>query len=62
MLTLTAGEFGTPSGADEALEKVTELHIEMLQLHDAAAVSCSSGQQKPENRELHGISKAGTSG
>jgi uncharacterized membrane protein len=60
MLTLTAREFHTQHGADEALEKVEKLHNEvLLQLHDAAVVSCEAGQNKPKTRELHDATSAG---
>jgi uncharacterized membrane protein len=63
MLTLTAWEFDTPHGADEALEKVKKLHRDLLlQLHDAAVVRWEAGQKKPKTRELFDTTRAGAVG
>ena len=60
MPALTAWEFDTQHGADEALAKVKKLHNEVpLQLHDAAVVSWEAGQKKPKTRELHDTTRAG---
>lgn len=60
MLTLSAWEFDTPHGADEALEKVQKLHNEvLLQLHDAAVVRWEPGQKKPKTRQLHDTTRSG---
>ncbi len=63
MATLTAWEFATPYGADDALATLEKLQSEaLIQVQDAAVVSWEVGRKKPTTREMHSTKKAGALG
>ncbi len=63
MATLTAWEFPTPHGADDALMRLEKLQTQaLIQVHDAAVVSWEVGKKKPKTRELHDTTKIGALG
>jgi uncharacterized membrane protein len=63
MASLTVWKFHTPSGADEALEKLEKLEVQqLLVLQDAAVVSWEAGKRKPKTRQLHDTTARGALG
>lgn len=63
MATLTAWEFPTTSGADDALERLGKLQSEhLIEVYDAAVVTWEPGRKKPKTRELHDTKKLGALG
>jgi uncharacterized membrane protein len=60
MASLTAWKFGTPDGADDALQTLEKLQAQgLIQVHDAAVVSWEEGRKKPKTRELHSTARTG---
>jgi Sap, sulfolipid-1-addressing protein len=56
MASLTVWKFGTPFGADAALEKMKLLQEQQLiVVRDAAVVSWEEGKGKPKTRELRAV-------
>jgi uncharacterized membrane protein len=52
MATLTVLKFHTPEGADQALEKLTELQKQaLIKIQDAAVVTWPQGKKKPKTRQ-----------
>jgi uncharacterized membrane protein len=63
MAALTVWKFGTPTGADTALSKLSALQAQQLiQVQDAAVVSWEPGKKKPKTRELHDTAGVGALG
>jgi uncharacterized membrane protein len=63
MASLTVWKFGTPFGADAALEKMKLLQEqELIVVRDAAVVSWEEGKSKPKTRELHDAKLGGALG
>ena len=52
MASLTAWKFDTAEGADQALQKVTDLvKQQLIQIEDAAVVSWPKGKKKPKTHQ-----------
>jgi uncharacterized membrane protein len=63
MASLTVWKFGTPFGADAALEKMKLLQEQQLiVVRDAAVVSWEEGKSKPKTRELRDAKLGGALG
>src|ERR1700681_2205633 len=63
MATLTVWKFPTAEGAEEAVQTLERLQSEQLiQVHDAAVVSCPQGKKQPRTRQLHNLAGAGALG
>lgn len=63
MSSLTVWKFGTPFGADAALEKLKLLQEQnLIVVQDAAVVSWEEGKNKPKTRELHDTRLGGALG
>ena len=63
MSALTVWKFGTPNGADAALEKLRLLQQQnLIMVQDAAVVSWEEGKNKPKTRELHDTRLGGALG
>ena len=63
MSSLTVWKFGTPFGADAALEKMKLLQEQnLIVVRDAAVVSWEEGKSKPKTRELHDTRLGGALG
>jgi len=63
MASLTVWKFGTPFGADAALEKMKLLQEQnLIMVRDAAVVSWEEGKSKPKTRELHDTKLGGALG
>jgi uncharacterized membrane protein len=63
MSSLTVWKFGTPFGADAALEKMKLLQEqELIVVRDAAVVSWEEGKSKPKTRELRDAKLGGALG
>jgi uncharacterized membrane protein len=63
MASLTVWKFGTPFGADAALEKLKGLQQQnLIMVQDAAVVSWEEGKSKPKTRELHDTRLGGALG
>jgi len=63
MSSLTVWKFGTPFGADAALEKMKLLQEQnLIVVQDAAVVSWEEGKGKPKTRELHDTRLGGALG
>lgn len=63
MATLTVWKFGTPGGADMALQKLEGMQEQQLiQVQDAAVVSWEQGRNKPKTRQMHSTAGAGALG
>ena len=63
MATLSAWEFNTPQGADEALLRLEKLNREFaINLHDAAVVSWEVGKKKPTTHEMNDTTAKGALG
>jgi uncharacterized membrane protein len=63
MSSLTVWKFGTPFGADAALEKMKLLQEQnLIVVQDAAVVSWEEGKSKPKTRELHDTRLGGALG
>jgi uncharacterized membrane protein len=63
MSALTVWKFGTPNGADAALEKLQSLQQQnLIMVQDAAVVSWEEGKNKPKTRELHDTRLGGALG
>jgi len=63
MSALTVWKFGTPFGADAALEKLQSLQQRnLIMVRDAAVVSWEEGKSKPKTRELHDTRLGGALG
>ena len=63
MSSLTVWKFGTPFGADAALEKLKLLQEQnLITVQDAAVVSWEEGKSKPKTRELHDTKLGGALG
>jgi uncharacterized membrane protein len=63
MASLTVWKFGTPFGADAALEKMKLLQEQQLiVVRDAAVVSWEEGKSKPKTRELRDAKLGGAHG
>jgi len=63
MSALTVWKFGTPAGADAALEKLQSLQQRnLIAVQDAAVVSWEEGRSKPKTRELHDTRLGGALG
>jgi uncharacterized membrane protein len=60
MTTLTVWKFGTPQGAQEALDKLAELAKQQLvQISDAAVVSWEEGKKKPKTHNYGSMTGQG---
>jgi uncharacterized membrane protein len=63
MASLTVWKFGTPTGAQTALEKLQGLAArQLITVQDAAVVSWESGQRKPRTDQLHDTAARGAMG
>src|SRR5271169_104175 len=63
MSSLTAWKFGTPFGADAALEQLQGLQQQnLIVVQDAAVVSWEDGKSKPKTRQLHDTKLGGALG
>ena len=63
MATLTVWKFGTPYGADTAMERLQMLQSqELITVQDAAMVSWEEGKKKPKTRQLHDTKAGGALG
>ena len=63
MASLTVWKFGTPYGADAAMERLQMLQSQQLiTVQDAAMVSWEEGKKKPKTRQLHDTKKGGALG
>lgn len=63
MATLTVWKFPTAMGADQALQRLSDLQgQQLIQVYDAAIVSWPEGKKKPKTRELHDMKGAGALG
>jgi uncharacterized membrane protein len=63
MASLTVWKFGTPVGADDALERLNALQAQQLiVVQDAAVVSWEAGKNKPKTRQLHDTRMGGALG
>jgi uncharacterized membrane protein len=63
MAALTVWKFGTPFGADAALERLQGLQQqELIVVRDAAVVSWEPGKNKPRTRQLHDTKLGGALG
>jgi uncharacterized membrane protein len=63
MASLTVWKFGTPFGADAALETLQGLQQqELIAVRDAAVVSWEAGTSKPRTRQLHDTRLGGALG
>jgi uncharacterized membrane protein len=63
MASLTVWKFGTPFGADAALETLKGLQQQnLITVQDAAVVSWEEGKSKPKTRELHDTRLGGALG
>ena len=63
MASLTVWKFGTPFGADAALEKMKLLQEQnLIVVRDAAVVSWEEDKSKPRTRELHDARLGGALG
>jgi uncharacterized membrane protein len=63
MASLTVWKFGTPFGADDALERMKALQEQQLiVVQDAAVVSWEEGKNKPKTRQLHDTKMGGALG
>jgi uncharacterized membrane protein len=60
MGTMTVWKFGSPGGAEAALDKLKNLQTEgLITVHDAAIVSWMEGKRRPKTRQLHNLAGAG---
>jgi len=60
---MTALEFGTAEGAEQALNRLLELQKQrLITIQDAAIVSWPEGKKKPRTRQAHSMAAAGTLG
>jgi uncharacterized membrane protein len=60
MATLSALKFGTPDGAQQALQTLESLQKQQLiQIIDAAIVSWPEGKKKPKTQQLHSLGGLG---
>jgi uncharacterized membrane protein len=63
MASLTVWKFGTPFGADAALERLQGLQQQnLIVVQDAAVVSWEEGKSKPKTRQLHDTRRGGALG
>src|SRR5215472_1669455 len=63
MATLTAIEFPTAEGADQALTILRDLQKQkLIVLHDAAVVSWPAGRKRPKTRQANNLVGAGALG
>jgi uncharacterized membrane protein len=63
MASLTVWKFGTPYGADAAMERLQMLQSQQLiTVQDAAMVSWEEGKKKPKTRQLHDTKAGGALG
>ena len=63
MASLTAWKFGTPFGAEAALDKLRGLQDQQLiVVQDAAVVSWETGKKKPKTHQMHDTKRAGALG
>lgn len=63
MASLTVWKFGTPYGAEAALDKLKGLQSQQLiTVQDAAIVSWENGKNKPKTRQMHDTKAAGALG
>ena len=63
MASLTVWKFGTPFGAEDALERLKALQEQQLiVVQDAAVVSWEAGKNKPKTRQMHDTKAAGALG
>lgn len=63
MATLSVFKFGTPEGAEKALDSLMDLQKEQLiVVQDAAVVSWPEGKKKPKTRQQHSMAAAGAFG
>jgi uncharacterized membrane protein len=63
MSSLTVWKFGTPFGADAALEQLQGLQQQnLIVVQDAAVVSWEDGKSKPKTRQLHDTRRGGALG
>jgi uncharacterized membrane protein len=63
MASLTVWKFGTPFGADAALEQLQGLQQQsLIVVRDAAVVSWEEGKGKPKTRQLHDTKLGGALG
>jgi uncharacterized membrane protein len=60
MGTMTVWKFGSPGGAESALDKLKDLQTQgLITVHDAAIVSWIEGKKRPKTRQLHNLAGAG---
>jgi uncharacterized membrane protein len=60
---LTVWKFGSPAGADGALQTLVRLQDHhLITVQDAAVVSWPAGARKPSTHELHSLKAAGALG
>lgn len=58
--TLTVWKFGSPGGADDAVDLLKDLTKQgLITVHDAAVVSWEPGKKSPKTRQLHNLAGAG---
>lgn len=63
MATLSVLEFGTPSGAEEALKSLIAMQKQQLiTVQDAAIVSWPEGKKRPKTRQAHNLAASGALG
>jgi uncharacterized membrane protein len=63
MATLTVWRFGSPDGAQQAVETLKSLQAqELIRVHDSALVSWEEGKKKPRTRQQHDMVGAGALG
>jgi uncharacterized membrane protein len=63
MASLTVWKFGTPFGADAALERLQGMQQQnLIVVQDAAVVSWEEGKSKPKTRQLHDARRGGALG
>jgi uncharacterized membrane protein len=63
MATLSVWRFGTATGADEASDRLRDLHERaLITVHDAAIVSWGNDDRKPKTRHLGEEGSAGALG
>lgn len=63
MATISALRFGTPHGAEDALQTVQTLARDhLIELHDAAIVSWKPGKKRAKTKQLHNLAGRGAVG
>ena len=63
MATLSVLGFGTPEGAEQALDRILDMQKQrLIVVKDAAIVSWPLGNKKPKTRQAHSTAAAGALG